>query len=216
MPVWDRKPEESNPAWLAFRSYRDYGPKRSIDAAWRKSKGLTDDAKRAARHWFIWSSDYKWESRAKEYDAHLEKIAQEAREEVIRNLGKRRAEFEVFVYQDVIEDRFVKLRQTLEKAEQAPITDITRKEEKEVVAGKDGELTSTLTTTKIKGTNLSGYARLNKELRETGAMAVNGPRPIATEKEDRSAAGVPKSVVPEWLAKALKPDEALPETPPVS
>lgn len=86
---WEQQPGETPAAWRAFCVYRDLGPGRSIDAAWKKHTGQQASLKRAARRWFTWSVAYGWEARTREYDAHIER---ETRQRAEVETIKRRAE----------------------------------------------------------------------------------------------------------------------------
>ncbi len=66
---WDKQPEESPKAYRAFLIYRNLGPKRSIDAAYRLSlKEHQESIKRAPRRWGEWSTQYQWVVRAQAWD----------------------------------------------------------------------------------------------------------------------------------------------------
>lgn len=64
---------------MAFCTYRDLGPSRSLAKAERASKGLQKGNKTSGR-WRQWSTDYQWKKRAQDYDLHLELLARVDRE----------------------------------------------------------------------------------------------------------------------------------------
>ena len=69
MRPWEIREGESSKAYAAFCAYLELGPKRSIDAAHRASKGDQEDIK--GRSWWLrWSTEYDWVARATSYDAH--------------------------------------------------------------------------------------------------------------------------------------------------
>jgi hypothetical protein len=84
--AWERLPEESGPAWAAFGVYRDCGPRRTRDGAYRAVVGIEGASKgpRAPRAWKRWSKEHRWEDRARAYDAHLESIAATATEDEVK------------------------------------------------------------------------------------------------------------------------------------
>ncbi len=188
MSLWDRLKEESYPAYRAFLVYRDLGPARSIDSAWRKHQ-----AKRkgnAPGNWNDWCRKFSWVDRASAYDTHLLEIEQKAFEREYAKLAARRARFELRA-QELLEDQVERIDKVLKKAESAPITD--------TVERKKGLIT------RRKGINFAGYAKLHKERRDAIAQAVTGLR----KTEESSGTQAPKQVCPEWLALAIAPQ---PET----
>jgi hypothetical protein len=74
---WERQPAESGRAYEAFCTYRDLGPGRSVVEAYRQSTGKTT-ATQASGGWNDWVKRFRWEPRARTYDAHLEATRQRA------------------------------------------------------------------------------------------------------------------------------------------
>src|SRR5215469_16904101 len=70
---WEQRDGESMPAYLAFVVYRDMRGERSIDAAYRASRGPQVGTKRASGRFKDWSQKYDWKERAEAYDAYLER-----------------------------------------------------------------------------------------------------------------------------------------------
>jgi len=200
--LFDRDPAESKPAYHAFRAYRDYGPGRSIDKVWRQRAGITDDAQRAPRYWWQWSSDHAWVRRAEAYDQHCEQVEQAKFEAELKRLAKRRAKFQL-EFQDVVEERFREMRTQLKQASAAPAVTMRREETIEAVRDEKGRITAPakVVVTDVKGINLAGEARLNAELRETGIQAATGPFANQAEK---SSAEIPPFIV--QLATDDQPD----------
>lgn len=94
---WLQLPEESGAAWLAFGVYRDCGPARTVDGAYRliiDHKGVTK-APRAPKSWRVWNKANRWRERARAWDARNEEVAQTSREDVIaREAAERQAQVE--------------------------------------------------------------------------------------------------------------------------
>jgi hypothetical protein len=70
---WDRRTNESGAAFGVFRLYIEAGPDRSLaDVARRSGRGLSQVKD--------WSARHAWVDRAAAYDAHMARVADEARE----------------------------------------------------------------------------------------------------------------------------------------
>jgi hypothetical protein len=71
--LWTRQPGETKTAYAAFCEYRNmHIHERSIDAAYRRAKGLQEGSeKRAHSTWFKWSRENNWVARVAEYDDYL-------------------------------------------------------------------------------------------------------------------------------------------------
>jgi len=70
---WLKRPDESDAAFAAFTGFRDLGPGRSLDEAWRQQgpSGAPKGTKRPHRapgSWKRWKRDHDWDSRAQAYD----------------------------------------------------------------------------------------------------------------------------------------------------
>jgi hypothetical protein len=118
MSAWGRLPEESTPAYAAFKAYVDFGSHRSIEAVHRKLTKSTRLLKR-------WSSKYSWVERAGLYDEHMVRVQQRAREaaEVVeaQTWARRRAK--------LLEEEFEIGQKLIEKARQMlqmPIVEVKR------------------------------------------------------------------------------------------
>ena len=73
---WERLRGETNPAWNAFCSYRDYGAERSI----KKVLELNDIPASRYGIWCAWSGRYQWVKRAGDYDVYTDKLKRAERE----------------------------------------------------------------------------------------------------------------------------------------
>ena len=191
----ERDPRESAVAFAAYVGYRDLGPQRSIDKAWRAAKNISDASKRAPRHWFAWSTQYRWERRALAWDEHRDRVALQAEQTRWQELAERRKEQE-FQFQDIVERRVKRLIAMLEKFENVPPTTVTRIEK------KDGSIITT-----VNGLNASAYAQLNKELLNTAAQATLGPHPQQNQPQPEALPELVVTVTPEATeALARLPD----------
>lgn len=69
---WLRQSDESSKAYAAFSCFRDLGPSRTIEEAWRKYKaqqGLS--TKRPNAHFHKWKDAHEWQSRSIAFDNML-------------------------------------------------------------------------------------------------------------------------------------------------
>lgn len=94
---WLQQPGESDAAYAAFVSYRDVGPGRTVDEAYRRSKGVgaegaprdqqeTKGGARAPGRWREWAKEWSWKDRATAYDNRVQDAVVEARVEVVRQV----------------------------------------------------------------------------------------------------------------------------------
>lgn len=99
-PVWERQPGESPISYAAFRAYRDLGEGRTIDKAVdiliQKWPEIPERDPRTAlsRRSYLnrakhWSSERRWVERAEAYDAQLDGMLLEAREQGMRRMANR-------------------------------------------------------------------------------------------------------------------------------
>lgn len=78
MSAWERLPDETEPAWNAFKTYLDMDDRSYIKVAERLKKSSTLI--------YRWASKYNWGERARAWD---NSILEEAREEIKRSVGRR-------------------------------------------------------------------------------------------------------------------------------
>jgi hypothetical protein len=178
---WERLPAESAKAFAAFCAYRDLGPERSLNAAYGEG--------RAPGHWSQWSSEYRWVERATAYDAYLDAERRKVREAKLRALEERRFDLELRD-QDRVERRLDKIEAKLDQADLAPVVEV-------VTMRPDGSVT------KVKGVNLSQYARLVDIANKTATQAILGVRPKATEVDDAATSAVKGEFV--WVPPTEEP-----------
>ena len=82
---WDRRPEETPPAWQAFQMYRDLGLDRSqAEVGKQVGKNLNLMSR--------WSARHEWVTRAASWDNHLDEQRQQAAEEAMIEMGRRHAD----------------------------------------------------------------------------------------------------------------------------
>ncbi len=95
---WERLPGEPDKAWLAFRIFRDIGPKRSYDETARRYYAPNEAAgeahsgrkkSRAGSSIKRWAHEWRWNERASAFDAHLDREAVAAQEEERRDMARR-------------------------------------------------------------------------------------------------------------------------------
>jgi len=77
--LWARLPNETEKAYRAFSAFLDAGPLREKIAIYRQLYG-TPEAKSPAGYFSAWAKRFKWDERARAYDAHMDQIEREARE----------------------------------------------------------------------------------------------------------------------------------------
>jgi hypothetical protein len=86
MGAWERQPYESDPAWEAFRSYRDMGPgARSLSKVGRslgKSTTLMSE----------WSARHNWLQRVAEFDAYLDAARVSEQVQAVRDMARQHAQ----------------------------------------------------------------------------------------------------------------------------
>ncbi len=80
--VWERYPDETNPAWDAFRTYRDLGPGRTI-------RKVIDEHGFADSSCHMWSRKYEWAERVAAFDLREDRIYQLQRAEAIKEMAER-------------------------------------------------------------------------------------------------------------------------------
>ena len=123
---------------------------------------------------------WQWVERAREFDVELDAVKREARAARQRQLEQLRAEFE-YENHGLLLNNLRDMDALLKKAAGVPITDITQSKE-EVVDGK-----TLKSTNKVKGLNLSAFARLNHERNESSRQLIEGVRKKpAASNDDRA------------------------------
>lgn len=85
--LWERLPGETPEAYGAFCVYRDLGPERGLDKAYRASKGRETGG--APGRWNEWSRRWTWLARAEAYDDHLDALEMALREKELKASAKK-------------------------------------------------------------------------------------------------------------------------------
>ena len=164
----ERLPQESPRAYRAFCIYRDLGPDRSLDQAWKRFCAASDPTKnrgsaRRPGHWAAWSQKYQWVERAEGYDDVIEEENRSAAAERRRKLHEARSKFQS-EEQQRIENQVRNADAVLDKMGTAPLNEV-------IQITKDGNKT---TTTKIKAPNVRDMAALLKSRNDTAKQAIRG------------------------------------------
>ena len=95
-PAFERVPGEPVRAYHGFCHYRDLGPMRSLDVAWRQHHErclhqIQPVTKRRPMSWGNWSARWGWVERAAFYDAYLERQKRAALEAEQAEASRRHA-----------------------------------------------------------------------------------------------------------------------------
>ena len=83
VPLWEKLPQEGPKAFEAFCVYRDMKPRSVLKAYRQKTSNKT--AARVSGSWNEWTAEFRWSDRVEAYDAYIERIARQKREEVYIN-----------------------------------------------------------------------------------------------------------------------------------
>lgn len=86
-PIYERQDDEGDEAWGAFRTYRDQGLSRTLEAV-RGKLGKEPGYLRLLERW---SSEWGWVRRCIEYDRHLDRKRREAAEQEVVRMAERQA-----------------------------------------------------------------------------------------------------------------------------
>jgi uncharacterized membrane protein len=166
----ERLPQESPRAYRAFCIYRDLGPDRSLDQAWKRFCAASDPTKdrgsaRRPGHWAAWSQKYQWVERAEAYDDVIEEENRSAAAERRRKLHEARSKFQS-EEQQRIENQVRNADAVLDRMGTAPLN--------EVIQLTKDNVTNKTTTTKIKAVNARDMAALLKARNQTASQAIRG------------------------------------------
>lgn len=84
---WERQPGETDASYRAFCTYRNMGPKRTLEAVARKDdKGIKKGYVPGC--YCEWSSQFRWVERAAAYDDYLDELRRKADEEAIIKMSQ--------------------------------------------------------------------------------------------------------------------------------
>lgn len=96
---WEQSPTEPAKAYSAFCAYRDMGLARSLA---KTAQALNHPPGYKQTLW-EWSTKYAWQSRCRDYDQHMERVAQLEKENATREMINRHARDAVKIQQMVME-----------------------------------------------------------------------------------------------------------------
>lgn len=184
--AWDRLPDESDPAYRAFREYLLMGAERSTAKVARglgKSKTLIDR----------WSSRNRWVARAQAFDAEAAKRVDEATLDVLEKRARRQAEISESVLEAMAAPSLELLRRLGSKTEKAALTKLPI-EQLIPLAAQTGRVIPRVVVTE----------RLARGLSTTN---VGGHRGGPLETDDKSRTAAERSAAEDRAAQM--PDEAL-------
>lgn len=79
---WDRRPDETSPAYAAFRHYCKLGGERAANR-------VAADLGKSRKLILVWSSRHEWVARAAAWDTHMAALEQERQEKVRAEYAER-------------------------------------------------------------------------------------------------------------------------------
>src|SRR5215831_10550216 len=86
---WERQPGETSKQWLAFVTYRDLGPARTLAEVCRLLYPGQRRTPRPVGRVVAWSSKNDWVERARAWDAEQDRINREAQTEARLEMTER-------------------------------------------------------------------------------------------------------------------------------
>jgi hypothetical protein len=86
---WERQPGETSKQWLAFVTYRDLGPVRTLAEVCRLLYPGQRRTRRPIGRVVTWSSKNAWVERARAWDAEQDRINREAQSKARREMTER-------------------------------------------------------------------------------------------------------------------------------
>lgn len=196
---WERREDESAPAFAAFVAFRDMEPaKRSLVDAYRIAKGKPE-ARQGPGTWNTWRHKFTWDARSAAWDDHL------VAEELEAIAAQRRRDAALW------ERRREKLRQDTHEISQA----LLRKAEdmlkyplaqKTTTTSEDGKTITTIV--EPVRWNLRDVARFLDTANEVGRLAADLPTAkTATELSGPNGGPIPVTTAPAMNLGALTGDE---------
>lgn len=85
---WDQQENEPDRAYAAFNIFKNIGPTRSIDKAWRIFADEVDRDKPIPTYFRGYSTKHKWADRCRAWDSHILKLEDEAFEKEAHQIRK--------------------------------------------------------------------------------------------------------------------------------
>jgi hypothetical protein len=164
MPHWERWPDESAKAYLAFCAYRDLGPTRSLINAYRLQKGY--EKATISGTWNKWRKTYHWKNRAEAFDKQRVTDLRETKRQVDHQLLGLRLQRQTRVYSAYATLADELLQRVAETLPGLTLVD-------EVSPQADGGKTVK------RGNSPANLARLLQQLRELESCVEHGfPQPV--------------------------------------
>jgi hypothetical protein len=197
----ERLPNEQARAFQHFCIYRDLGPLRSIDKAWKRDcadRGKDCKSERRPGYWAAMSVLFDWVARAEACD---ERCEEEKRAEAAqrRELLKESRDKFAMEQQQQMQDQVLKMNVLFNKSLTQPfVVGTTEKRDK---------VTGIKSTLKVFPSNFSGILALARALKETFHLAMEGVGTKEPEETEREIDHV------FWLKKEPEPAQnVLPES----
>lgn len=98
---FERRPDETEKAFAAFKVFLELGEARTVVAAYRQITGKKE-AKQAAGYFNKWASRFDWHARAADYDRHLFRAETKSVENVRAKWAARRETLREDAYSDAL------------------------------------------------------------------------------------------------------------------
>jgi hypothetical protein len=174
----ERLPDKSASAYRAFCIYRDLGPNRTLDRAWKNFRlhSPTGKVRKWSRHpgaWDVWSVEFNWVKRAERHDESIEEERAETAAKQCWELEQRRRLFEIYS-QTANENNARKIDLHVDRVLKAPIHDIK--------VEKYDRVTHTRTTTKLLAAKGKDIVAVMKARNEAFRLAILGVRVDKVDK----------------------------------
>lgn len=115
MASWDRRADESEKDFLAFKAYRDQSPPRNIK---RTAAALVDHTLADV---ISICNQFMWKDRVREYDAYLDQVMQAERVEFLKQDVQRRTAEHMSLLKDAREVLAIELRKLLHWAQESNV-----------------------------------------------------------------------------------------------
>jgi hypothetical protein len=160
----ERLPDETARAYQAFSVYRDLGPSRSHDLAWKRlgdEQGKDRSSPRRSGHWAQWSTKFNWVARAETHDQLINEARRTADVERRQQLQETRSRFAAGE-QERKQKLVLAMDLALHKMLTASATEITQV--------KSDREAGTKITTRVRPPNLRGVAALADVANKTAGL----------------------------------------------
>jgi hypothetical protein len=188
--VWDRRDNETGPAYEAFRAYLELGPERSlakVGAKLGKSKALMDR----------WSARHDWADRAQAFDQQGYRRRDDAHLDAIASRAKRQAELAQLAEEalSTVTLSFLRKVQDAQALNEDPFAGVSMDRHARLVAEGTRALRAAVVTERLAlgmSTSLEGEADTDREREAARRMA----------EADRAVDGMTDAELDAFLAGA--------------